>query len=212
MDSASPLQSAGGPGASEPRSKFRKVLAMLGKQWPYIGVCILLAVITLLLGIGFLSYIKPKKEPLVFGIICLAVILSLSHFASLCYLIQRANHENSVPTMVDVWYSLGIILLFALSGTILTVELPKKCFSGDNEDYISIGRNCCNTFTAMAATSWLAVLTMIVATIFTLVSARRAIEFAKLPPPVPERAEGPEMRWLNRNDPFITAAERYNRV
>jgi len=212
MDSASPLNSAGGPGASEQRSKLQRVLGMFRKQWPYIGFCILLAVLNILLGIGLMSYLKPKKEPLIFGIICLSVILGLAHFASLCYLIQRANHENSVPTMVDVWYSACIILLFAISGTTLIVELPKKCFSGQNEDYITIGRNCCNTITAMAASSWLAVLTMIVATFLTLVAARRAIEFAKLPPPVPERAEGPEMRWLNRNDPFITAAERYNNV
>jgi len=210
MDSATPLESAGGPG--QQRSKFQRILALFRKQWPYVGFCIFLAVLNILLGIGLMSYLKPKKEPLIFGIICLGVILGLAHFASLCYLIQRANHENSEPSMVDVWYSAGVILLFAISGTALTVELPKKCFSGKNEDFVMIGRNCCNTITAMAASSWLALLTMIVATILTLVAARRAIEFSKLPPPVPGRSDGPEMRWLNRNDPFLTAAERYNNV
>ncbi|KAF9524919.1 hypothetical protein CPB83DRAFT_838548 [Crepidotus variabilis] len=210
MDSASPLESAGGPGPQ--RSKLQRILALFRRQWPYIGFCIFLAVLNMLLGVGLMSYLKPKKEPLIFGIICLGVILGLAHFASLCYLIQRANNESSEPSMVDVAYSAGVVLLFAISGIALTAELPKKCFSGQNEDFVVIGRNCCNTITAMAASSWLAVLIMTVASIVTLIAARRAIEFAKLPPPVPERADGPEMRWINRNDPFMTAAERYNNV
>ncbi len=50
-----------------------------------------------------------------------------------------------------------------------------------------------------------------VAAILTLVAARRAIDIANMPPPVsPDQIEAPVMRWLNRNDLFLTT-ERYNR-
>jgi len=53
---------------------------------------------------------------------------------------------------------------------------------------------------------------VIVATVLTLVAARKAIEIAKLPPPVfPAGSEAPVMRWLDRNDPFLSVTERHNR-
>ncbi|CAA7270310.1 unnamed protein product [Cyclocybe aegerita] len=210
MDSATPFTSStiGGPGV-RPRSKLKKTLDMFAKQWPYIGFCILLAVLNILLGILMLSYLKPKEEPLIFGIMCLSVVLSLGHFAALCYLIQRAKNESSDPTMIDVLYTIGVVALFAISGAALTVELPNKCYNTQQEDYRLIGQAICDGITAMAASSWLAVLTMIIASILTFVAARRAIELAKLPPPVfPEGAQAPVMRWLDRNDPFLSIRER----
>ncbi|KAF8960819.1 hypothetical protein BDZ97DRAFT_1921889 [Flammula alnicola] len=188
---------------------MKKTIDILCKQWPYIGFAIFLATLNLLLGILTLSYLHPKKEELLFGIVCFGILIALGHFASLCYLIQRAKDESSDPTMIDAAYASGVILLFAVSGLALTIELPKRCYSGPNEHFLVIGRGCCNAITAMAVSSWLAVLTMIIAAIIILVAARRAIEFAKLPPPVfPAGAEAPVMRWLDRNDPFLTVSER----
>jgi hypothetical protein len=49
----------------------------------------------------------------------------------------------------------------------------------------------------------------LIATIIIFLAARRAIELAKLPPPVfPTGTEAPVMRWLDRNDPFLTYSER----
>ncbi|KJA22571.1 hypothetical protein HYPSUDRAFT_202133 [Hypholoma sublateritium FD-334 SS-4] len=198
--------SAGGP---DGRSRFRKVVDALSTHWPYIGFAIFLATLTILLGIVTLSYVHPKKEGLIFGILCLSILLSLGHFASLCYIIQRAKHESSDPALIDAVIASGVVLLFAISGTVLTVELPRRCFSGPNEDLKDLGRGCCSAITTMAVSSWLAMLTMIVATVITFVAARRAIEFAKLPPPVfPSGAEAPVMRWLDRNDPFRSVSER----
>ena len=41
-------------------------------------------------------------------------------------------------------------------------------------------------------------------------TARKVIELAKQPPPVFSvgNAETPDMRWMDRNDPFLTAQER----
>ena len=50
---------------------------------------------------------------------------------------------------------------------------------------------------------------VIIGTAIIFVAARRAIELAKLPPPVfPSGAEAPVMRWLDRNDPFLAVHER----
>jgi len=50
---------------------------------------------------------------------------------------------------------------------------------------------------------------VIIASIIILVAARRAIEIAKQPPPVfPSGAHAPVMRWLDRNDPFLSVTER----
>ncbi|KAF9477223.1 hypothetical protein BDN70DRAFT_118253 [Pholiota conissans] len=202
MNSASSIDTtAGRPG--QPRSRVRTILNTLSKQWLYIGFAIFLATLNLLLGILTLSYLHPKKEALLFGIVCFGILIALGHFASLCYLIQRAKNEYSDPTMLDALYAFGVIILFAISGAALTVELPSRCFSGPNEHFKVIGKNCCMAVTAMAVSSWLAVIIMIIAAIIIFVAARRAIELAKLPPPVfPSGAEAPVMRWLDRNDPF----------
>jgi len=205
MNSASSIDTTAGR-SGQPRSRMRKILDTLSKQWLYIGFAIFLATLNLLLGILTLSYLHPKKEGLLFGIVCFGILIALGHFASLCYLIQRAKNQYSDPTMMDGVYACGVIILFAISGAALTVELPSRCFSGPNEHYKVIGRNCCNAVTAMAVSSWLAVLIMIIATIIIFLAARKAIEISKLPPPVfPSGAEAPVMRWLDRNDPFRAA-------
>jgi hypothetical protein len=110
--------------------------------------------------------------------------------------------------MIDVGHSIGVILLFSLSGIALTVPLPAKCYFPKN-DLVLIGRNWCNILTTIAVSSWLAVITMIIATILTYVAVRNAIELSKMPPPVlPEHTEAPMMRWLNRNE---ISVERHNR-
>jgi hypothetical protein len=200
-------------GSGQPKSalmmRMKRLLEVVCKQWFYIGIAIFLATLNLVLGILVLSYLHPKKEALLFGIVCLAILLALSHFAALCYLIHRAKDETSDPTYLDGGYSIGILILFAISGAILTIELPSKCYSGPNEHLKLIGRGTCGAITAMAASAWLAVLIMIVATIVIFVAARRAIELAKMPPPVfPAGAQAPVMRWLDRNDPFLTVSER----
>jgi TRAP-type uncharacterized transport system fused permease subunit len=87
-----------------------------------------------------------------------------------------------------------------------------------NKDLMLIGRNWFNVITVIAVSSWLAVITstssinhlipllnfnqkVIIATVVTYLAVRKAIELAKTPPPVlPEHAEAPVMRWLNRNE------------
>ncbi|KAF8184771.1 hypothetical protein BJ912DRAFT_973967 [Pholiota molesta] len=195
MNSASTIDTTAGR-SGQPRSRMRKILDTLSKQWLYIGFAIFLATLNLLLGILTLSYLHPKKEGLLFGIVCFGILIALGHFASLCYLIQRAKNEYSDPTMMDGVYACGVIILFAISGAALTVELPSRCFSGPNEHYKIIGK-----IAAMLSQPWL-----IVAAIIIFVAARRAIEISKLPPPVfPSGAEAPVMRWLDRNDPFRAA-------
>jgi len=119
----------------------------------------------------------------------------------------------------------------SVSGIALTIELPSKCFAGRNSHFLHIGSHWCNIITTMAVSSWLAVVTstswappsqpfplltfcfslsVTIATILTFVAARKAIELAKMPPPVfPEQAQTPVMRWLNRNDPFASYNRQY---
>ncbi|KIM38592.1 hypothetical protein M413DRAFT_244038 [Hebeloma cylindrosporum] len=198
----------GGPGQQQ-RPRMTRVMNTICKQWLYIGSAIFLATLNLLLGIMTLSYLHPKKDALIFGIFCFGILIALAHFASLCYLMQRAKNESSDPTLVDAAYAVGVVLLFAISGIALTVELPGTCYSGPNSHLEAIGRGTCNTLTTMAVSSWLAFLLLIIATSIIFIAARRAIEFAKLPPPVfPSGAEAPVMRWLDRNDPFLAVHER----
>jgi len=207
-ESATYLNATGGSGLQH--SRMKRAVDIICKQWLYIGIAIFLATLNLLLGILTLSYLHPKKDELVFGIVCFAILLALGHFASLCYLIQRAKDESSDPTVVDSAYSAGVVFLFAISGLVLTIKLPDRCFSGPNNEHLKIlGQGWCNALTAMAVSSWLAVLIMTIASIIIFVAARRAIELAKMPPPVfPTGAEAPVMRWLDRNDPFLTVSER----
>jgi len=208
MESATSLDVSGGSG--KPRSRIQKMLDMFCKQWPYIGFAIILAVLNILLAILTVSYLRFKKEPLLFGLVSFCTLLGLAQFASLCYLIRAKVDDNSEPMMIDVGHSIGVVLLFSVSGIALTVPLPAKCYLPKNNDLMVIGRNWCNTMTAIAVSSWLAVITMILATVLTYVNVRKAIELAKMPPPVlPEHAEAPVMRWLNRNE---LTTERHNRL
>jgi hypothetical protein len=191
------------------RRVIDKTLEILGKEWLYIGIGIFLAFLNLILGILTLSYFHPKKEPVLFGIVCLNVILSLSHFSSLCYLLQRAKEETGErhPSYLDTGYAIGVVLLFVISGTILPIELPSRCYSGPNEHFKAIGQACCNILTAMTVCAWLGVLTMIIGSIMIFITARKVIELAKQPPPV-FAGDGAGMRWVDRNDPFLTIQER----
>jgi len=209
MDSGTPFNLNVSGGSGKPRSRLQKILAMFSRQWPYIGLAIVLAVLNIVLAIWTMSYLHVKKEPLLFSLVCLCALLGLAQFASLCYLFRVKIDDNAQPMMVDVGHSVGIILLFSLSGIALTVPLPAKCYFPMNKDLVLIGRNWCNVITVMAVSSWLAVITMIIATIVTYLAVRKANELAKTPPPVlPEHAEAPVMRWLNRNE---ISTEQHNR-
>jgi len=187
----------------------RKVRKGLSHWWIYVGISMFLAFLNLLLGIATLSSVKPKKEPLVFGLLCFGVVLALSHFASLCYLLQRSKDEMVDPTYIDVTYAAGVTLLFVVSGIALTVQLPSRCFSGQNYHFRNMGRGACVSLTTMAVSSWLAVIITSVAAVMLFLAARKAIEISRLPPPVfPTATEAPIMRWLDRNDPFRVASSR----
>jgi len=207
--SSSTVETTGRPGM---RRVLDKTLKIIGKEWLYIGIGIFLAFINLILGIISLSYFHPKKDPVVFGIMCFNVLLSLSHFCSLCYLLQRAKEEigDRHPSYIDTGYAIGVVLLFVISGIVLTVELPSRCFSGPNEHFKAIGQIACNLLIVMAVFAWLSVLTMIMGSITIFFVSRKVIEFAKLPPPVlsGDDTDAPGMRWVGRNDPFLTIQER----
>jgi hypothetical protein len=209
MDSATPFNVDVSGGSGKPRSMLRKTLAMFSRQWPYIGFAIVLAVLNIILAICTMSYLRVKKEPLIFSVICFCAILGLAQFASLCYLFRVKVDDNAEPMMIDVGNSIGVVLLFCLSGTALTIPLPAKCYSSKDTDLVLIGRSWCNVMTTIAVSSWLAAIAMIIATVLTYVAVRKAVDLAKMPPPVlPEHAEAPVMRWLNRNE---MTTERHNR-
>jgi len=208
MDSATSFNVSGGSG--KPRSKLQNILAMFCRHWPYIGFAIVLSVLNIVLAIWTMSYLRFKKEPLLFGLVCFCAILGLAQFASLCYLFRAKVDDNTEPMMIDVGHSIGVVLLFSVSGIALTVPLPAKCYFPMNNDLMLIGRNWCNVMTTMAVSSWLAVITMTIGTVLTYVAVRKAIELAKMPPPVlPEPAETPVMRWLNRNEVSTDRHIRY---
>jgi hypothetical protein len=52
--------------------------------------------------------------------------------------------------------------------------------------------------------------TVIIGSIIIFITARKVIELAKQPPPVfaGVGTEAPGMRWVDRNDPFLTTQER----
>jgi len=211
MNSATPfnleLDVSGGSG--KPRSRLQKTLALFSRQWPYIGFAIVLAVLNIVLAIWTISYLRVKKEPLLFSLVSFCAILGLAQFASLCYLFRVKIDDNAQPMMIDVGHSIGVVLLFSLSGIALTVPLPAKCYFPKNADLMLIGRNWCNVITAIAVSSWLAVITMIIASVVTYLAVRNAIELAKMPPPVlPEHANAPVMRWLNHDE---ISTDQHNR-
>lgn len=89
------------------------------------GVAIVLAVINILLGIWTISSLHPRKErtstfsfstlqtvitdhsALIFGIVCVAGILGMAHFASLCYLCVclslSSPQHNLIQTLTAVY-------------------------------------------------------------------------------------------------------------
>lgn len=193
---------------------LKNVLKSLCEWRPYLGFALFFAVFNLIFGIVTLSFLHPKKEPLVFGLICLAILLALGHFASVCFLFQRSKSYQYAadPSYADVGYSAGIAVLFAISALALIHELPKRCYSGPNEDLKELGKNICGTITAMGVSSCLAFVCMIVAAVMICVAARKAIELAKAPPPVfPSGTEASIMRWLDRSDPFVSVARSQHR-
>jgi len=202
-------ETTGRPGL---RRVIDKTCKILSKEWLYIGFGIFLAFINLILGIVSLSEFPPKKDPVVFGIICLNVILSLSHFSSLCYLLQRAKEEigDRHPSYIDTGYAIGVVLLFVISGIALTIVLPGRCYSGPNEHFEAIGQAVCNFLTVMTALTWLGVLTMIIGTFTIFIVSLKVIMLAKLPPPVfsGDDTAAPGMRWVGRDDPFLSIQER----
>ena len=131
---------------------------------------------------------------------CLNVLLSLSHFSSLCYLcvlqqiafwrlrgfmyllpVFREQKKKLVIVILPIstldmllgWYccslvsraksfivsSLNQLLQPKVSGVVLTIELPSRCYSGPNEHFKAIGQAACNLLTVMAVFAWLGVLT-----------------------------------------------------
>jgi len=189
--------------------KFVKSLA----EWRvYLGVAIFFVVLTLLLGIVCLSYLNPKKEPLMFGLIILSILLALGTFSALCFFVQRAKDQKYGdqpfdPNHVDVGCALGIAALFGFSALAELEELPKRCYSGLNEDFIVLGPHVCGVITTMGIFSCLGALTMLITCIIVAIAVRKAFEIAKLPPPIsPSGAEPAAMRqWLDRDDPFANA-------
>jgi len=206
---SSTVETTGRPGL---RSVIDKTCKILSKEWLYIGFGIFLAFINLIFGIVSLSYFHPKKDPVVFGILCLNVLLSLSHFSSLCYLLQRAKEEigDRHPSYLDTGYAIGVVLLFTISGISLTLVLPGRCYSGPNEHFKAIGQAACNVLTVMTAFEWLGVLTMIIGSVMIFIVDLKVIKLSQLPPPVlsGDDSEAPGMRWVGRNDPFLTIQER----
>lgn len=110
-----------------------------------------------------------------------------------------------------------------------TLILPSRCYSGPNEHFKALGQVACNLLTVKAVFSWLGVLTskscldpskypkvtipssaVIIGSITIFIASREVIEHAKLPPPVlsGDDSEAPGMRWVGRDDPFITIEER----
>ncbi|KAJ2933892.1 hypothetical protein H1R20_g3203, partial [Candolleomyces eurysporus] len=174
------------------------------------GVAIFFAALTLICGIVCLSFLKPKKEPLMFGLVIVSILLSLAAFAALCFFVQRAKDQKYGdqpfdPNCVDVGCALGIAALFGLQALAEIKELPKRCFSGPNTDFKNLGRDVCNVITTMGVFSCLGILFMLIICILVIKAVRDAVEAAKQPPPVfPSGAEPAVMRWLDRSDPFAS--------
>lgn len=96
--------------------------------------------------------------------------------------LQRAKEEMGErhPSYLDTGYAIGVVLLFVskwsqqpliwilllkltrqpkVSGIVLSIELPSRCYSGSNEHFRAVGRGVCDVLTVMAACAWLGVLT-----------------------------------------------------
>ncbi|TFK18991.1 hypothetical protein FA15DRAFT_674812 [Coprinopsis marcescibilis] len=209
MSVPTPTTAANVDGSTPKPPGFFKSLGNTLAEWrTYLGVAIFFTASTLILGIICLSYLPPKKEPLMFGLGIVSILLALGTFAALCYFVQRAKdqiygeHPHD-PTFIDVLITLGIAVLFGLSALAQLKELPMRCYSGDNEDFKVLGQGVCSVLTTMGAISCLGALTMLLTILFIILAIREADRVSKLPPPVfPGGAERSVMRWLDRNDPF----------
>ncbi|EAU86660.2 hypothetical protein CC1G_07318 [Coprinopsis cinerea okayama7 len=197
-----------GAGGSTPKQFAMSLRNSLAEWRVYLGIATCVVALTLILGIITLSFVKPKVEPLLFGLDIAAILLSLATFAALCFFIQRAKDQKYGdqpydPNYIDILIALGIATLFGLTALAELKELPQRCYSGPNEDFKAIGPEVCGVFTTMGVLSCLGGSIMLLTCILIAVAIREAIEVAKLPPPVfPTGAEPAVMRWLDRNDPF----------
>ncbi|KAH6909768.1 hypothetical protein BKA70DRAFT_1274732 [Coprinopsis sp. MPI-PUGE-AT-0042] len=196
---------------------FRMSLSHSMGEWRvYLSAAIFVVAFTLILGIICLSFLKPKVEPLLFGLDIASILLSLGTFAALCFFVQRSKDQKYGdnpwdPNYIDILCALGIVTLFGLSSLAQLKELPARCWSGPNADFKAIGPEVCGVLATMGAFSIIGGFIMLVSTILIAVSIREAKEIAKLPPPVfPTGAEASVMRWLDRNDPFAVAGRQNN--
>jgi len=176
----------------------------------YPSFAIFLVAFTLILGIISLSFLHPKKEPLLFGLVILSILLALGTFTALCFFVQRAKDQKYGdnpydPNHIDILCTLGIAGLFGLSALAQLIRLPQRCYSehDPNDPVKAAGAAECGILTTMGVFSCLGSLIMLITCILVGVAIRQAIEVAKLPPPVfPSGATPAVMRWLDRNDPF----------
>ena len=192
----------------------------LGEWRIYLSAAIFVVAFTLILGIICLSFLKPKHEPLLFGLDIASILLSLGTFAALCFFVQRSKDQKYGdspwdPNYIDILCALGITCLFGLSSLAQLKELPNRCFSkpnpNDTPDPNPLRQEVCGVLATMGSFSVLGGLIMIISAILIAVSIHQAKELAKLPPPVfPTGAETSVLRWLDRNDPFAVASRQAN--
>ena len=97
-----------------------------------------------------LDFREPKRK---WVIVILPTSILVTLLGWYCY---------SLVSLVRI--AIGEVLLLnrplsIVSGIILSIELPSRCYSGSNEHFKIIGRACCDAITAMAICAWLGVLT-----------------------------------------------------
>lgn len=218
FDSSSTLEN---PPKTSSAAQFRMSLSSALGEWRiYLSAAIFVVAFTLILGIICLSFLKPKHEPLLFGLDIASILLSLGTFAALCFFIQRSKDQKYGdnpwdPNYIDILCALGITCLFGLSSLAQLKELPKRCFSApkpeETPDANPLRQEVCGVLATMGSFSVLGGVIMIISSIFIALAIREAKEIAKLPPPVfPTGAEASVMRWLDRNDPFAVASRQAN--
>lgn len=220
FDSSSTLEN---PPKTSSATQFRMSLSSALGEWRiYLSGAIFVVAFTLILGIICLSFLKPKHEPLLFGLDIASILLSLGTFAALCFFVQRSKDQKYGdspwdPNYIDILCALGITCLFGLSSLAQLKELPNRCFSKPNPDETPdanpLRQEVCGVLATMGSFSVLGGVIMIISAILIALAIREAKEIAKLPPPVfPTGAEASVMRWLDRNDPFAVASRQANPV
>ncbi|TFK36174.1 hypothetical protein BDQ12DRAFT_686962 [Crucibulum laeve] len=197
----------------QPRFTWKRFLGALRDCRTYYGFSLFFAILNLILAIMLLSRVPAKIESLLFGLTVLGTILAFAHFVTLCLLLQRRMEQRygkypRDPTIKDIACALGVAGLFILSGICLTVVLPSRCYSGDNEHRALLGKLTCNLFTTMSAFSWFGTLLMLIASVTIFLDIREANELAKQPPPVfPAGANPMVMKWLSRSDTLASVGD-----